>query len=298
MLLQADKIPEAPATLVQRERNQVSRHLRRFWWTYLALIVVGILLMAPLVWLLSSSLKDQGKIFTIPPEWLPNPIRWSNYSKVFDQIPFARFYLNSAIVTFFATTGNVVCASLVAFGFARLRFPGRDGLFLVLLSTVMIPYHVTLIPTYVLFRELHWLDTFLPLIVPAWVGGSAFNIFLLRQFYLRLSLDLDDAARVDGAGPWRIFWDIVLPQSKPALGVVAIFSFLASWNDFFGPFIYLNSTNKFTLPLGLQLFQSTNSTEWNLLMAASVMTAIPCVVLYFVAQRYFIQGVVFTGLKG
>ena len=295
MLLQAE---QTPRVRVQPLSLRVSRHLKSFWWIYLILIVVGVLLMAPLVWLVSSSLKDQGKIFTIPPAWIPRPARWANYREVFRQIPFGRFYWNSAIVTFFATTGNVVSASLVAFGFARMRFPGRDVLFLVLLATVMIPYHVTLIPTYVLFRELHWLDTFLPLTVPAWIGGSAFNIFLLRQFYLRLSLELDDAARVDGAGPWRIFWDVVLPQSKPALGVVAIFSFLASWNDFFAPFIYLNSTEKFTLPLGLQLFQSTNSTEWNLLMAASVMTAIPCVVLYFVAQRYFIQGVVFTGLKG
>jgi len=197
-----------------------------------------------------------------------------------------------------ATLGQVISAAFVAFGFARLRFPGRDALFLVLIATVMIPYHVTLIPTYVLFRELDWLDSFLPLIVPAWFGGGAFYIFLLRQFFMRLSFELDDAARVDGASIWQIFIGIVLPQSKPALGVVAIFSFLAHWNDFFGPFIYLNSTDKYTLPLMLRLFQSLESTEWHLLMAASVMTAIPCIVLYFVAQRYFIQGVVFTGLKG
>ena len=274
------------------------KHLKQFWWAYILLVIVGVVLVAPLVWLVSSSLKAEGKIFTIPPEWIPNPARWSNYRTVFERIPFGRFYWNSTVVTFFATLGNVVSASLVAFGFARMRFPGRNALFMVLLATVMIPYHVTLIPSYVLFRELHWLDTYLPLIVPAWLGGSAFNIFLLRQFFLRLSLELDDAARIDGAGPLRIYWDIVMPQSKPALGVVAIFSFLASWNDFFAPFIYLNTTNKFTLPLGLQLFQSTNSTQWNLLMAAAVMTAIPCVLLYFVAQRYFIQGVVFTGLKG
>jgi len=242
--------------------SDARRHFGQFWWVYLLLILFGTLMMAPLFWLLSSSLKTEGAIFRLPPEWIPNPVRWSNYSEVFDRIPFARGWWNSTVVTTLATLGQVISAAFVAFGFARLRFPGRDALFLVLIATVMIPYHVTLIPTYVLFRE------------------------------------LDDAARVDGASIWQIFIGIVLPQSKPALGVVAIFSFLAHWNDFFGPFIYLNSTDKYTLPLMLRLFQSLESTEWHLLMAASVMTAIPCIVLYFVAQRYFIQGVVFTGLKG
>ena len=281
-----------------RTRSDFSRHISQKWWIYLLLTVFGALLTLPLFWLVSSSLKTEGQIFVVPPDWIPNPVRWSNYSDVFRRIPWGRGWLNSTIVTVMATLGQVVSASLVAFGFARLRFPGRDGLFMVLIATVMIPYHVTLIPSYVLFRELGWLDTFLPLIVPSWFGGSAFYIFLMRQFYMRLSFELDDAARVDGAGTWRIFTDVVLPQSKPVLGVVAIFSFLAHWTDFFGPFIYLNSTEKYTLPLMLRLFQSVESTEWAMLMAASLMTAIPCIVLYFVAQRYFIQGVVFTGLKG
>jgi ABC-type glycerol-3-phosphate transport system permease component len=264
---------------------------------YLLLVVGAVLMLVPLVWLVSSSLKDQGKIFLYPPQWIPNPWRWENYATVFDRVPFFRFYRNSVVVTALATAGQVISASIVAFGFARLRFPGRDALFIVLLATVMIPYHVTLIPTFVLYRELGWLDTYLPLIVPLWLGGSPFYIFLLRQFYLRLSLELDDAARVDGAGAWRIFWDVVLPQSKPALGVVAVFAFLTHWNDFFGPLIYLSTTEKYTLPLGLNLFRGVNQTSWHLLMAASVMTAIPCIALYFVAQRYFIQGIVFTGIK-
>lgn len=281
-----------------KSRGTAEKHIRQFWWIYLSLTFFGMLLMIPLVWLLSSSLKAEGQIFVMPPEWVPNPVRWSNYPDVFRRIPFAQAWLNSTIVTALATLGQVVSASLVAFGFARLRFPGRDLLFIVLLATVMVPYHVTLIPTYVLFRELNWLDTFLPLIVPSWFGGSAFFIFLMRQFYMRLSFELDDAARVDGASIWRIFTDVVLPQSKPALGVIAIFSFLTHWTDFFGPFIYLNSTEKYTLPLMLRLFQSVETTEWGMLMAASVMTAIPVILLYFLAQRYFIQGVVFTGLKG
>jgi ABC-type glycerol-3-phosphate transport system permease component len=285
-------------TVAYTKPNPFLRHIRQFWWTYLLLTLFGSVLMVPLVWLVSSSLKTEARIFAMPPEWIPNPIRWSNYTEVFDIIPFGRGWWNSTVIAFFNVAGVLVSASIVAFGFARLRFPGRDKLFLVLIATVMIPYHVTLIPTYVLFRELDWLNTNLPLIVPAWFGGGAFNVFLLRQFYMRLPLELDDAARVDGASLWRIYKDVILPQSKPALGVVAIFTFLGSWNDFFGPFIYLNSPEKYTLPLMLRLFQSTEGTEWHLLMAASVMTAIPCIALYFVAQRYFIQGVVFTGLKG
>lgn len=264
---------------------------------YLLLIGGAAIMLVPLLWLASSSLKDDGKIFVFPPQWIPNPWRGENYTRVFEAIPFLRFYWNSTVVTLLATAGQVVSASLVAFGFARLRFPGRDVLFIVLLATVMIPYHVTLIPTFILFRYLGWLDTYLPLILPAWLGGSAFYIFLLRQFYLRLSLELDDAARVDGASTWRIYRDIVLPQSKPALGVVAVFSFLIHWNDFFGPLIYLNSTEKYTLALGINLFRGMNVTQWNLLMAASVMMTLPCILLYFVAQRYFVQGVVFTGIK-
>jgi ABC-type glycerol-3-phosphate transport system permease component len=290
----------APSHVSAKSESVGALRLRRFARTavlYLLLIVGAVVMLVPLVWLLSSSLKDEGKIFLYPPQWIPDPWRWENYDRVFERVPFWRFYRNSVFVTAMTTVGQVVSASIVAFGFARLRFPGRDVLFIVLLATVMIPYHVTLIPTFVLYRELGWLDTYLPLIVPTWLGGSPFYIFLLRQFYLRLSLELDDAARVDGAGPWRIYKDVVLPQSKPALGVVAVFAFLTHWNDFFGPLIYLSTTEKFTLPLGINYFRGVEQTQWHLLMAASVMTAIPCVVLYFVAQRYFIQGIVFTGIK-
>ena len=265
---------------------------------YLIVAAGAVVTLIPLVWLISSSFKDSGRIFVYPPELIPDPWRPGNYQKVFDEVQYLRFFWNTTVVTVLATLGQVVSASLVAFGFARTRFPGRNLLFLVLLSTVMIPYHVTLIPTFVLFRELAWLDTFRPLIVPSWLGGSPFSIFLLRQFYLRLSLELDDAARVDGAGWWRVYTDVVLPQSKPALGVVAIFAFLAHWNDFLGPLIYLNSEENYTLALGINLFRQLNTTQWHLLMAASVMMTLPCIVLYFVAQRYFVQGIVFTGVKG
>ena len=212
-------------------------------------------------------------------------------------IPFVRFAWNTVFVTALALLGQLISSSLVAFGFARLRFPGRDVLFLILLATIMIPYQVTLIPTFILFRILGWLDTYAPLIVPYWLGGGAFFIFLLRQFYMRLPLDLDDAGRIDGASTFGIYRHIILPQSRPALGVVAVFSFLNHWNDFFNPLIFLSTTEKYTLALGINLFRGYQVTQWHLLMAASVMVSFPCILLYALAQRYFIQGIVFTGVK-
>ncbi len=291
----------ATAAVARGDADRARRRLRTAASQALAylLIAAGALVMViPLVWLLSSSLKDTGKIFLYPPQWIPDPWRPENYGEVFKQIPFVRFYWNTILVTGLAMAGQILSASLVAFGFARLRFPGRDVLFIVLLGTIMIPYQVTLIPTFVLFRMLGWLDTYVPLVLPYWLGGGAFYVFLLRQFYMRLPLDLDDAGRIDGANTFGIYWRIILPQAKPALGVVAVFTFLGHWNDFFNPLIYLNTTEKYTLALGINLFRGYQVTQWNLLMAASVMVTIPCIVLYAVAQRYFIQGIVFTGLKG
>ena len=265
---------------------------------YGLLLLGAVVMLIPLLWLLSSSLKDSGRIFVFPPQWIPDPWRPENYAIVFEQIPFVRFYVNTIAVTVLAMIGQVTAASLVAFGFARLRFPGRDILFLVLLATIMIPYQVTLIPTFVLFRLLGWLDTYVPLILPYWLGGGAFYVFLLRQFYMRLPLELDDAARIDGASTFGIYRQIILPQAKPALGVMAVFTFLGHWNDFFNPLIYLNTTEKYTLALGITLFRGYQVTQWHLLMAASVMMTLPCILLYAFAQRYFIQGIVFTGLKG
>lgn len=264
---------------------------------YPILLMGAVAMLIPLVWLLSSSFKTSGRIFVFPPEWIPNPWRFENYPDVLQEIPFVRFFGNTLLVTGLALLGQIISSSLVAFGFARLRFPGRDALFLVLLATIMIPYQVMLIPTFILFRSVGWLDTYAPLIIPYWLGGGAFFIFLLRQFYMRLPLDLDDAGRMDGAGTFGIYWHIILPQSKPALGVVAVFSFLNHWNDFFNPLIYLSTTEKYTLALGINLFRGYQVTQWHLLMAASVMVSIPCIILYAVAQRYFIQGIVFTGVK-
>lgn len=282
--------------------TQSRRHPWQRWGqrvlVYGLLLTGAVVMLIPLLWLLSSSLKDSGRIFLFPPQWIPDPWRPENYQVVFEQIPFVRFYINTIVVTLLAMIGQVLAASLVAFGFARLRFPGRDVLFLVLLATIMIPYQVTLIPTFVLFRLLGWLDTYMPLILPYWLGGGAFYVFLLRQFYMRLPLELDDAARIDGASTFGIYRQVILPQAKPALGVMAVFTFLGHWNDFFNPLIYLNTTEKYTLALGINLFRGYQVTQWHLLMAASVMMTLPCILLYAFAQRYFIQGIVFTGLKG
>ncbi|NPV07090.1 MAG: carbohydrate ABC transporter permease [Anaerolineae bacterium] len=278
-------------------RRSVQRYIGRTL-IYLLLVAGAVVLMMPLAWLLSSSLKPSGLIFVVPPQWIPDPIAWQNYAQVWEMIPFGLYLRNTLVITVFCIIGASASAAIVAFGFARLRFPGRDVLFLVLLSTIMIPEQVTLIPTYVLFRILGWLDSYYPLIVPAFFGGGAFNIFLLRQYYMRLPLELDDAARIDGCSSFGIFRRILLPQCRPALGVIAILLFMGNWNGFFLPLIYLNSPDKYTLALGLNLFRGTQYTAWNLLMAASTMVSLPCIVLYFVAQRYFIQGIVFTGIKG
>ena len=286
--------PDARQTqwLVSKRRRAILHRLI----IYPILLAGAVVMMIPLAWLISSSFKDSGRIFVFPPEWIPDPWRVEYYPAVFEAIPFVRFLGNTVFVTTLALVGQLISSSLVAFGFARLRFPGRDVLFLILLATIMIPYQVTLIPTFILFRTLGWLDTFAALLCPiGW--AAAFFIFLLRQFYMRLPLDLDDAGRIDGASTFGIYRHIILPQSRPALGVVAVFSFLNHWNDFFNPLIFLSSTDNYTLALGINLFRGYQVTQWNLLMAASVMISVPCIILYAVAQRYFIQGIVFTGVK-
>ena len=264
---------------------------------YVVLVAGGILLSLPLAWLLSSALKDSAFIFAYPPQWIPNPVAWGNFVKVWEIVPFAVYLKNTMTITGFAVLGGTLSSSFVAYGFARLRFPGRDVLFLILLSTLMIPFHVTLIPVFVLYKWLKWLDTFLPFIVPAFLGGNAFHIFLCRQFYMQLPLDLDDAARIDGCSTLGIYRRIILPQSKPVLGVIAIFLFMGNWNAFLLPLIYLSSSEKYPLALGINVLRSQYGTKWNLLMAASLMVALPCVILYFLAQRYFVQGIVFSGVE-
>lgn len=265
---------------------------------HLVLSAFAIVLIAPLVWLISTSLKEPSAIFTLPPKWIPNPIRWQNYPEALTAQPFAKFFLNTLIITILATLGTVITASMAAYGFARLRFPLRSFWFGLMISTLMLPSIVTLIPTFILFRSLKWIDTFYPLIVPFWFGGSPFFIFLLRQFFLTIPLELDEAARIDGASNYRIYWQIILPLAKPGLATVAIFSIINHWNEFILPLIYLHSTDKWTMAIGLQGFSDLYSTQWHWLMAASTVMVLPLIILFFSAQRYYLEGIHMTGLTG
>jgi multiple sugar transport system permease protein len=252
----------------------------------------------PFFWMVSTSLKEDSQIWLFPPVWIPNPILWQNYTEALTILPFGRYALNTALITILTTVGVVLTSSLCAYGFARMQFPGRDFIFMVVLSAIMIPYAVLLIPHYIMFRYLGWIDTYLPLWVPVWFGGGAFNIFLLRQFFRTIPAELSDAARIDGASELGIYWNIIMPLAGPALATVAIFTVLNTWNDFLGPLVYISSQDKFTLALGLAQFRGLYATQWQYLMAASTVVIAPTLVLFFLAQRYFVQGIVLTGLKG
>lgn len=262
------------------------------------LVAGSLLFLLPFIWSLSTSLKAEGEVFAFPPELIPGQIQWRNYPDALTALPFGRYALNTLLLAVGRIVGIVLSCSLVAFAFARLRWKGRDALFFVLLATLMIPAEITLVPQYILFSRLGWVDTYLPLIVPAYFADNAFFVFLLRQFFLTIPRDLDDAARVDGAGYFAIYRQIILPLSKPALVAVGIFAFQNNWNAFLGPLIYLQSRDLFTVGLGLSLFQEQYYTAWTLLMAASVAVMLPVLVVFFVLQRRFVEGITFTGLKG
>lgn len=275
------------------------RAIRRLYaaLTHVCLLGGLVLVFFPVAWAISTSLKNPGDVFLIPPVWIPDPIRWQNYLEALTAAPFPRYFLNTALITFLDIIGKTLSCSLVAFAFARLRWWGRDVLFFVMLSTLMLPQQVTLIPQFVVYRQIGWIDTFWPLIVPNFFGGAFFT-FLLRQFFLGIPTELDDAARIDGCSSWGVFWRIILPLSTPALMMVAIFVFNFTWNEFFGPLIYLHSRSNFTISLGLQAFQTQAGPEWHLIMAASLVAMLPVLLLFFLGQRHFIQGVVFSGIKG
>lgn len=294
---------EAPLTALRARSRQTPYLTRRARRTLSAVAVHAVLLlgagilMVPLAWMFSTSLKSLGVVFSIPPQWIPNPPHWENYIEVFRVVPFGRYVYNTAFITTMDVVGKVLSCSLVAFSFARLRWRGRDAMFLLMLATMMLPPQVTLIPQFALYRKLGWIDTYLPLVLPNWFGGP-FLTFLLRQFFMTIPLELDDAARMDGASFFDIYSRVILPLSTPALAAVAIFMFNASWNDFLGPLIYLHSQSNYTLALGLRSFQNQDYTAWHLLMAASLVSMVPVLTVFFFAQKYFIQGIVFTGVKG
>jgi multiple sugar transport system permease protein len=267
--------------------------------TFVILTGAAVVFLLPLFWMISTSLKPKDQIFAYPLIWLPNPPQWGNYGLALNNpsFKFLLFLQNSLYYAVLSTIGVVISSALVAYAFARLRWWGRDFWFLVTLSTMMIPYPVTLIPQFLVFKEIGWVGTFLPLIVPNFMGVPFF-IFLLRQFFLTIPMDLSDAARIDGANDWGIFWRILLPLTQPALITVALFTFLSCWNDFLGPLIFLNDGEKYTLAVGLAAFRGQYRTQWDLMMAAATVVTAPIVVIFFFAQRRFIQGITLTGMKG
>ena len=275
------------------------RSLRLLGKTLVFLIVVAASLafIFPLFWMISTSLKLESDVFAVPPIWWPAKLEWGNYPLSFTYFPFLLYLRNTMIITVPSVVGTLLSSVLVAYGFSRVRWPGRDALFVLVLATLMIPNYVTLIPLYILFARMHWIGTYLPLIVPSFFG-SAFFIFLLRQFFLQQPQDLVDAAIMDGANHLGVLWRIMLPLSKPALAVVVLFQFQNSWTDFFGPLIFLNRPETYTLSIGLYSFQSQHQTDWPPLMAASLIVIAPMIIIFFLAQRTFIEGITFTGLRG
>lgn len=265
--------------------------------SHIILLMGALTMVVPFVWMLSTSLKAPGKTFVYPPEWIPNPVVWQNYPEMWTALPFNWFTFNSIKIATLSTIGQLVSCSMGAFAFSALKFKGRDTLFFLLVATLMIPYQVTLIPTFILFSKLGWVGTHLPLWVPAFWGG-AFGTFLLRQFYLTIPMDLAESARIDGANIWQIFWHVYLPLSKPAMATLSIFTFMWSWNDLLNPLIYVSELKQLTLTIGLSFFQNQRyGGQWPLMMAGAVVSILPILLIFFFAQRYFIQGITMTGIK-
>ena len=266
---------------------------------HLALAVMLLLFMLPILWMLSTSLKPAAQVELRPPQWIPAPFNWVNFIDFWNYGSFDRALVNSAIITFGAMLGVFVSGPFVAFGFARLQFPGRNLLFIVVLATMMLPTHVTLIPLYIIYKNIGWLNTFYPFIVPAFLGGGAFYIFLLRQFFLTIPVELEDAARIDGCNAWRIYAQIFLPLSKPALATIGIFSFISGWNDYFGPLIFLSSPKMMPITVILATFKDLEGgIQYNLVMAAAFVTVLPCLVVFFIFQEHLVGGIALTGIKG
>ncbi len=293
--------PAAAVATHQKPRFFASKRFQENFIRILSTILAtagALVILFPVAWMVSTSLKTELEALKMPPVWIPAKPQWRNYYDALTFNPFGLYFKNTAIYSITVMLGEAISSSFIAYGFARLRAPGRNFLFLFVLSTMMVPYQVTLIPQYILFSKLKWLNSYKPLIVPAWFG-SAYLIFLLRQFYMTLPKEYDEAAIIDGATPLGIWWRIILPLSKPALGAVAIMSFIWHWNNYLGPLVYINDNRKFTVSLGLSMFRTPfGGTPWHWLMAASLAAVLPCVIVFFFAQRYFIQGIVISGVKG
>ena len=271
---------------------------RRTLVTIYALLLLGALFfLTPFAWMLSTALKPDWQVFALPPTWIPDPPMWGNFRRLVTEIPFLRYLGNTVFVTVLSVTFYLGSSAVVAYGFAKLRWPGREPLFYLLLATMVLPPQVTLIPQFVMFQKLGWVGTFLPLVIPP-LFGSAFAVFLLRQFYAAIPEEISDSARIDGASEWQIFVRIILPLSRPALATASLFIFIWTWTDFLNPLIYLTDDRLYTLAIGLQQLSSTRAAAWPLLMGGSLLMSLPIIVLFFFAQKTFIAGVSTAGLKG
>lgn len=266
---------------------------------YSIVAVTSFVYLVPFLWLIRSSLMDHSQLFRFPVQVFPSPVVWENYREAWQAQPFLMFFRNTMFLVIMNILGTVITSSMAGYAFSRLVWRGKKIVFYCLLSTMMIPGFITLIPTFLIWANLGFTNTYIPLILPSWLGGSAFSIFLSRQFFMTIPKDLDEAALIDGASYWRIFWKILMPLLKPVLAVLAIFTFMGTWNDLIGPLIYVvGDRNLHTLSLALAMFRGPWSTRWDLLMAASAFVTLPMVIVFFVFQRYFIEGVTLTGIKG
>lgn len=273
---------------------------------YIFLYVGAAVCLVPFYWLIRSSLMDMNQIFQFPLVWIPSPFRFENYIEALTALPFGRYFINTGIIVVSCVAGIIISCSLSAYGFSRIKWPGRDVVFAIVMTSIMLPYFATLIPSFVMWKSVGLVNTYVPLILPSWFGvgtasifgGGMFNIFLLRQFFRSLPKELDEAAFIDGAGHFRIFFSIIVPLSTPAIICTGLFTFLNTWNDFIGPLIYLNGEEMYTLQLGLRTFIGMYASQWHLMMAAATVVLIPVIILFFIGQRYFVEGIATTGIKG
>ncbi len=265
---------------------------------YTLLIIVSAAALLPFFWLIRSSLMDRKQLFEFPIKVIPGPFMWENYPKALGSQPFGRYFINTLFLVVVSTIGTVLTSAMAGYSFTRLKWKGKKVVFYALLTTMMIPSFITLIPTFLIWSNIRLTDTYWPLIMPAWLGGGAYNIFLVRQFFMTIPKDLDEAALIDGASQPRIFWSILMPQIKPVLATISIFTFMNVWNDLLGPVIYLNSQDKYTLSVGLSAFRGMYGTRWDFLMAASTVVTLPMILIFFMFQKYFVEGITLSGIKG
>lgn len=285
------------AAISKWNRKSIFLQKAGFYVLFAVLTAVTLVFLVPLFWLLSSSLKETSELFSVPVKWLPSKLHFENFTRMFEYFPFMLYLKNTLIIVFFNIVGSTLSSAVVAYGFSRLNWKGRDKIFVIVLITMILPFQVIMVPLFMIFQKIGWIGTFLPLTLTCFFGNP-FYIFLIRQFFLSLPFELNDAARIDGAGEFRIFAQIVMPLSTPVLATAAIFSFLKTWNDFIGPLIFLANQKLYTLSIGAQMIRSRLQPNWEILMPLGVVMVLPVLIVFFLMQKYFIQGIAMSGIKG